>query len=592
MKKQELFTPLMSPPSTWELGAFDVEGEGGENGFVSAVALTPSSSEYFTDRHHLVKYLTSHRHRSYSFYSHNLTYDFGVIMPDLNPKVTALTVKGRVFKVIFDDGNKDRVYLRDSLGMWYGQPLSAIGKTIGLVKYETPPSLRAEHGEAEEWYCEAHHRLWCIECYNRRDAEIVLKAMKLYQDTLSLLGSDLGNTLASTAMKLFRRRFLKNEYYKPHPYRNAFAREGYYGGRVEPYMKGTFSSLNLYDYHSLYPSVMYANNFPNPNSLVGPICNPPLSVIWDYEGFSKVRIECPPMNIPVLPFRVEGNLYFPTGELYGTWAHCELRYAIKHGYKLKEVKYSLYSTSVCCPFVDYVQTLYDLRCNAKRQGDATELVYKCMLNSLYGKFGQRNDSGLRKLCLVEDIFHDDSWEGYEEMWVGDKLYIGKTIPTSNEPAFVNLLWASYITAYARIKLYEAMEQTDFNPYYVDTDSVFTRLSLATQDTLGGLDVKLFNVGVSLYAPKAYILNPETQNPIAVCKGVPTDFRYKYLTEGIATYLKPLGVYEGVARKDYPSRWVEITKHSIWDKEKREFYHTPGMAKGIYYSHPWDVNHLP
>jgi len=215
-----------------------------------------------------------------------------------------------------------------------------------------------------------------------------------------------------------------------------------------------------------------------------------------------------------------------------------------------------------------------------------------MLNSLYGKFGQREDAGLRRLVKLEEELDEETWEGADVFRLGDEVYLLKPIRGSGEPPFVNLLWAGYISSYARLKLFDALEQSDFSAVYVDTDSVFTDHDLQVGERLGDLAVKDANVGLRILAPKAYWVEDAQGDITPYCKGLPAEAKVAFLTTGEANYQKPLGILEARVRGDAPSRWVTVTKHALWDKEKREYYRLPGMRAGVYASRPWAVHALP
>ena len=214
------------------LAALDLEGDGGERGFMSAALCLPNEQYYATDPDLLVARLSAHDMRGVHVYAHNLTYDFGMLMQHVPMNFKAYLLKGRVYKVTLNLGGRNGVYLHDSLGLFAGLPLAQLGQEIGLPKLDTPPDLLSDPSLSRPWTCSLHGREYCLECYNVQDARITLLAVQELQAWLNGLGVSLGNTLASTALALYRAKYLDEEYLTPFPERNEFARQAYYGGRV------------------------------------------------------------------------------------------------------------------------------------------------------------------------------------------------------------------------------------------------------------------------------------------------------------------------------------------------------------------------
>jgi len=587
-----MFSPLTRKPTVRTLGAFDLEGVGGEDGFICGSFVTPTEQYYTPNREGFIKRLLCHSHRGMHFYAHLLTYDFGMLMPYLPREFEALALRGKIFKAVVHDGHRNKVYLHDSLGCMANLSLEVVGNAIGMPKLPPPPRFRGGDDPAEEWYCEDHHRLWCEECYNLRDSQIVLRAMTLLQDTMLDLGSDLQNTLAGTAMALYRRRYLNAEYEQPYLERDDFARLGYYGGRVEPYVLGRCEGINYYDFHSLYPAMMRQRAYPDPNTLRGVTSVGKEKYIREYEGVSEVTIECPMMAIPVLPVRHQGKLYFPYGCLRGVWTHAEIRYALEQGYQLREIHATLYAAKTCTPFNDYVDDLFRLRREAKARGDARELIYKIMLNSLYGKFGQGANNLLERVIPLDAMSGTRSLVGCQYMEIFGDVYARSPLLLSRKPSYINALWAAYISSYARIRLHQAMRECDFDVHYTDTDSLFTPRLCSTSDELGMLGCNGTEMTFEAIAPKMYWLDEGGGKIKRAVKGIPIKYRAEYITNKEVRFQRALGIYEAGRRKLSPSAWVSVRKIMRQYDQKRDYYHPLGAPAGRMLSRPWEINHLP
>lgn len=588
----QAFTPLRQKPRVRKVGAFDLEGAGGPDGFESGCAMMGQDVIYTRQPGELVDYMRQSRYRDAHWYAHNLTYDLGVLLPHLDAEHAFYFVEALAYKGAVLGKGHHKMYLNDSLRMFHGLPLHTIGDAIGYPKYDTPPSLTDGEKQAAAWTCELHNRVHCLECYNVRDTEIVLRAMRLLQAELIELGGQMRDTLASSAMDLYRRSFMSQEYPTPFPYRNEWAREAYYGGRVEPFGLGTWDDVNVYDFHSLYPSVMYDNEFPDPATLQGPVSSPPPGVIERYEGISEVTVRVPKSHIPPLPYRYKDKLYFPYGKFRGRYTHAELRLAVEQGAVIEKVHFSLYATGTCRPFQSYVSTLYERRMELQVRADPRQLVYKMLLNSLYGKFGQRSDSGLRKLVSMEDWMLGDMPDGCEMAVYGNKEYVRKPISSVAQPAFVNVIWAAYIAAYARIKLYRAMLGCTDKVIYCDTDSIFTTGTCKVEDCLGGLKQEHERVQLEIYAPKVYRLHKDGRLLGEHAKGVPARAAADFMDHGVASFRRPLRFEEASLLGEYPSVWIWTVSRMLRKEPKRLYELVKRTPPPRYESAPFSCSQLP
>jgi len=190
-------------------------------------------------------------------------------------------------------------------------------------------------------------------------------------------------TLAQMCMNIFRTNYLKY----PIPCYRAIEddiRASYFGGRTEIF-KIYGKNLKYYDVTSLYPTVMHNKFFPvgKPVKVAG-------MSIADF-GVCKVTVKAPDdLDIPLLPYRMPktGKLLFPKGEWTGFYCTPELQKAKSLGYEIT-VHYG-YKFKPAKLFVEYVDEMFKLKNNsAKNSVDYT--VSKLLMNSLYGKFGQRRE---------------------------------------------------------------------------------------------------------------------------------------------------------------------------------------------------------
>uniref|UniRef100_A0A1I8GYG9 DNA-directed DNA polymerase n=1 Tax=Macrostomum lignano TaxID=282301 RepID=A0A1I8GYG9_9PLAT len=199
-----------------------------------------------------------------------------------------------------------------------------------------------------------------------------------------------------------------------------------YGGRVECFIPHAVASetetLKYRDVVSLYPTVQSKDPYP----IGHPVQHPTPQVLdsdalASYFGIAKVTV-LPPSNlhIPLLPYRVQKKLFFglcrtcmeqQCGDdcdhsdeqraLTGTWATPELRKAFQLGYRLQVVHALAYWTEKRTGlFSDYEGVTLD----KVEPNPGLRFVAKIFLNSLWGKFCQRDD-----LTSTEIVSSYEDW---------------------------------------------------------------------------------------------------------------------------------------------------------------------------------------
>ena len=152
-----------------------------------------------------------------------------------------------------------------------------------------------------------------------------------------------------------------------------------------------------YDANSLYPSVMYEELFPDPQSVgfVGPTFE-----ALRYELNRKDRVVVAdvrmvaPEGVPrFLPNTDEdGRKKWDSNEFDGWLCEPELKLALEVGWIVEEVR-QVVSAKAMRPFRQYVRRLYDLRLEMRERGDPAHSLCKLLLNSLFGRFGIKERPG-------------------------------------------------------------------------------------------------------------------------------------------------------------------------------------------------------
>ncbi|CAH3184361.1 unnamed protein product [Porites lobata] len=317
-------------------------------------------------------------------------------------------------------------------------------------------------------------------------------------------------------------------------------REAFYGGRtgaVTLHCKVEEPDLIKYaDVTSLYPWVNKYKEYPVRFPLI--YTNTRDQDIHHYFGIAQVDILPPELLYhPVLPYRAGNKLTFPLCRacveqeqqkpwlertnicphtdaermLRGTWATIELQKAVEKGYKIlkiHEVWHFQEEDRRVGLFADYVNTWLKIKqesagwpeeCRSREEKQAyirdyyekegihlehvaknpgRKQVAKLMLNSFWGKFGERNNkpqthviqSAHQLYCLLNDpLYHISSVRICTEDVM--EVVTTRAEEEAEQNLKTNMFIAIYTTAHARLKLYSALETLQERVLYYDTDSV-------------------------------------------------------------------------------------------------------------------------
>ncbi|GAI67957.1 unnamed protein product [marine sediment metagenome] len=276
-------------------------------------------------------------------------------------------------------------------------------------------------------------------------------------------------------------------------------RDAYKGGRVECFFLGHLNTEKYYvlDVNSLYPTVMRDNKYPV--KYLNLKCTVTLKslarILKTKAVVAKVLIET---DEPVYGVRRD-RLVFPVGRFWTSLCTPELKYALKAGH-LRQVE-TIVTYAQENIFRSYVDKFYELRLGFRSAGaDEYEELCKKMLNSLYGKFGQKGENWLKigdcpgELDREELMFNMSGRRVTKLRYLMGEIFIMLSTGESFDsfPAI-----AAHVTAYGRLFLWRLMQQVGSgNYYYCDTDSLIVnetglrRLRKDISQTgLGGLKVE-------------------------------------------------------------------------------------------------------
>lgn len=405
------------------------------------------------------------------------------------------------------------------------------------------------------------------------------------QKFYNMLGTNIEITPALSSQCLHRRCYLPKKAQilgkmdPVTPEQKMFHKSAYYGGRTEQFIHNTnVDEVAGIDVNSLYPFVMRNNPFPDlttyrecgaekPETLIKLMCFK-VNGGFKYEGLAKVTVVAPEkLELPVLCYidnsDTTSKLLFPRGEFTGSWAFPVLRKALELGYKILDVFKIGYAKPLKADlFKAFVDGMYGFK-----QDPAFGSMAKLTMNSLYGKFGQKaNEKKGWQPCkeLPSNISNLDP----NKFRVNNGVMFEFFTPSPPEILGFSVkaypLIAAYVTCYAQLVLYNAMEIIGLQHiYYCDTDSIYcdqTRLAAVSKQglidldpvKLGAWDVEHYDCDLSVRGLKYYkIVERETNEKeysclthdslkpeyITTCriKGVPTKHHKEYWKNRKATY---------------------------------------------------------
>ena len=289
-------------------------------------------------------------------------------------------------------------------------------------------------------------------------------------------------TAAGVSLNMYKHVFQEDEIKQSPEKILIHEKNAYKGGRTEVFKKkyeGIDGGLYYYDINSSYPSSMLeAMPFEYRKTMV-------------YDDEKRIKENITKHNlylaksvykgnnksfIPNLMIRsTEGDIIATKDTDYAYHWGIELMEAIDNGCDIYIREQHFYTEKKI--FDSYSTHYYNERLKVKKTNESKSMFYKLLLNSLYGKFGQKV---FTKKCMVSsnqeifDIIGKDNklinieFVGDDKMIIeyettGDEFEIGKLIRLS-----------SYITALSRSKLSEIMRDIGHEHiYYCDTDSIFT-----------------------------------------------------------------------------------------------------------------------
>lgn len=227
------------------------------------------------------------------------------------------------------------------------------------------------------------------------------------------------------------------------------AERAYYGGRFEQFRVGKLDNVYEYDIRSAYPHAIaqlpdfsYAH-WQHATHEAGD------RVPVDIFGLYNVSWRVGPLDIGPFPWRrADGRIYYPRfGHASWYWG-IEVRECLQKSfpprmYTINESWVPNLPEDTEQPFRSWVPQMYKDRARMKREGNPAQKALKLGLNSLYGKLAQSTGTQIDK----------------------DGTY--------KKPPWHHILWAGWITASTRARLFNAIRKHRTSVIAMETDAIFT-----------------------------------------------------------------------------------------------------------------------
>lgn len=330
------------------------------------------------------------------------------------------------FRIRHRDGRKVSIY--ETFGFFQTSFINA----LKAWEYEPPREIeqgKQRRGSFTQSERDAVIKYCIIEC------EMLADLMRDLRTSVNSVGisptswSGAGALAAATLRKFGVAEHHRYDFRAPTDAREMIA-HGYFGGRVELYQQGHFSTIHNYDVISAYPA--YIQDLPSLHGRWRKVrkFNPDCYGLW--------RVSWKGCKGPLTPFPVrhKKEIYYPTsGD--GIYHTAEVAAALDCGFPVTVHNGYKYTPDTDEKPFDFVPELFAERARLKAKGHAGQKALKLALNSLYGKLAQG--------------------EGYK----------GKL------PRYQSYFWAGFITAGTRAQLIRAMATNPEAMVMCATDGIFS-----------------------------------------------------------------------------------------------------------------------
>lgn len=251
----------------------------------------------------------------------------------------------------------------------------------------------------------------------------------------------------------------------------------YRGGYVRAWKTGFYENATSIDVNSLYPYSAIKMRFPDlrtERKIKDPLANFTREELFDKIGLSRAVVINKNNDLGLLPIRTPEKSYIPKkGKMMiGTWTHTELAEAIKEGYDVLNIEWSIIFDEAENPFKKIYTEIYKKRMESHTKFD--NFFYKSILNSSLGKFGQRKTDQIIVIDSVEKIYEYLN-KNYKMIrgidGTTDIMFVNRDLNEGRVKKYYAPIIPALVTAYARVEMYKHFKKIPIEDLlYTDTDS--------------------------------------------------------------------------------------------------------------------------
>ena len=377
-----------------------------------------------------------------------------------------------------------------------------------------------------------------------------------------------------------------------------FIRDSYFGGNVDLFVKEKDRFVEHgfhYDVNSQFPNAML-NKMPTGNPIFSTNTN-----LDYYYGFVFAKITPPSVdklkNLFIQYRNENGTVNCPRDNFYRWILTDELKQSLQYGYKA-EVICGIHFPEHCSEnelFGEYVNHFYNLKSNTNNPLE--RMIAKLMLNTLYGKFGQKESESRIRLVRKDEAdilikkYHYSYFSVLNENTVLikygkkineklSKLYLLEEKEIEEEgfkrergvQSAVQI--SSAISSYARMSINIYKNLDDNLLIYSDTDSLILPKKLPDHLIGNGLgQFKLeseFRNGIFIRKKLYCYINSKTEELEKKSSGVDSDkltySDYEKLANGI-----PITTFKDIFNIDWLNLSIDVKKQDVTllsDKTKK------------------------
>ena len=574
---------------------WDIESRG-LFGKVFKIGVTDGSkTKFFNTVEEFFNFLdeVSKKEEQVYFYAHNHSFDLTKIVQEIIERGINLEINfdsgktiianGKILQLVF--GRWQNIYFRDSMRVLLSS-LDRVTKDFdcNIKKIDLEQEIKGKYKDKEDFFKNVPANDKLLTEYLKNDVLGLHEAINKFIDIVNI-DEERVLTIASVAMAIFKKEFRedfqnltrdkKGKQVRYSKELRDYLREAYRGGRVEVY-KRYGKNLYAYDVNSLYPHVMRNCEYPAGRYRIykGLDAHSKLIVMQKRRknlGIVEATVDIPKQDICPLPIMVGSKLIFPYGRVRFKWTTEELFFAIENfGVKLHKVHKLVEWEDKTKPFVNFVDKFYKLK--RENKGNAKGAVGKLIQNSLYGKFGMKEERerfiSKEEFLIRKGLFSEDEIKREVKL-------LGKTFYVCEEQIWKDYILvhiAAHITAYARLVLLKKMKELKdkgYTIYYCDTDSIFTD---CPPDKFGNVDDKELGFwSLDKEIEEAIFIAPKTYSFISKDGKHKTKMKGVY-KEHMLQYKIMKKIYEsGVLFKDvFSSKRVPTLLKQLKSNKKIEF----------------------